>query len=56
MDYVSPVVRSFSKEDIHNNIIASATCVKAFCSAEHTFTCGVGHVFAVGMPPETSII
>lgn len=41
MKYETPLMRSFSKEDIRNNIIASATCVQAVCNAGQAFTCGV---------------
>ena len=41
MSYVTPVMRSFSKEDIRNNIVASATCKQAVCKAGASFTCGV---------------
>ena len=42
MKYVTPVMRSFSKEDIRKNIIASATCTQAVCSEGESFTCNVG--------------
>ena len=40
MKYVTPLMQSFSKEDIRNNIIASATCTQAVCNAGKAFTCG----------------
>lgn len=44
MKYVTPSMQSFSKEDIRNNIVASATttaCTEVYCSAGTSFTCGV---------------
>ena len=41
MRYEAPSIRSFSKDDIRNNIVASATCVQAVCPAGTSFTCGV---------------
>lgn len=40
-NYVSPMMRSFSKEDIRKNIIASATCKQAVCNAGAAFVCGI---------------
>lgn len=42
MKYIAPEIRSFSKDDIRNNVVASATCTSAVCPAGQTFTCGVG--------------
>ena len=39
MDYVTPMMRSFSKEDIRNNIVASATCKVAVCGQGKSFVC-----------------
>lgn len=39
MSYVAPVMYSFSKEDIRNNIVASATCNNAVCNTGAAFSC-----------------
>lgn len=52
MKYTTPVMRSFSKNDIRNNIIASATCKQAVCNAGKAFTCGVDVDFVSRKPNE----
>lgn len=38
MEYIKPRVLSFSKEDIKNNIVASATCQNAYCPKGDSYT------------------
>lgn len=52
MKYETPSMRSFSKEDIRNNIIASATCKQAVCNTGKAFTCGVEIAFVYRKPDE----
>lgn len=52
MDYVAPMMRSFSKEDIRNNIVASATCKVAVCGAGTSFTCGTTTNYVHRIPEE----
>ncbi|MGL5381772.1 hypothetical protein [Clostridium sp.] len=42
MKYVSPLMQSFSKEEVCNHVVVSATCQSAVCSEGTTFTCGTG--------------
>lgn len=49
MEYVAPMIRSFSKKEIENNLVASASCSIAFCGAGTTFTCNASTVFAAHM-------
>ena len=52
MAYVKPKVVSFSKEDVRNNILASATCQNAYCPKGDSYTCGTKHAFISSIPDE----
>lgn len=52
MAYVKPRVVSFSKEDVRNNILASATCQNAYCPKGDSYTCGTTHDFISSIPDE----
>ncbi len=55
MKYVTPSMQSFSKEDIRNNIVVSATataCTQVFCGAGKSFTCGEEVVYVNRKPDE----
>lgn len=52
MKYSAPTIKSFSKDDIRMNIVASATCVEAVCGAGTSFTCGVGKEYVHREPDE----
>lgn len=52
MKYVRPSIRSFSKEEISNNIMATATCVNAYCPKGDSYTCGRVHDFISSTPDE----
>lgn len=52
MAYIKPRVVSFSKEDVRNNILASATCQNAYCPKGDSYTCGKTHDFISSTPDE----
>ena len=52
MQYVTPSMRSFSKEDIRNNIVASATCTNAVCHVGSSFVCGSEVEYVSRQPDE----
>ena len=55
MIYVTPSMQSFSKEDIRNNIVASATttvCTQVYCEVGASFTCGEEVAYVTRKPDE----
>lgn len=52
MKYVKPLMQSYSKEDIRNNIIVSATCKYAVCVYGTAFTCSAANNYVCRTPDE----
>ena len=55
MKYVTPSMQSFSKEDIRNNIVASATttvCTQMYCGVGTTFVCDKDYTYVSRKPDE----
>lgn len=52
MSYMSPNIQSYSREQIREHVVASATCAVAVCGTGQSYTCGTGYNYVHSQPDE----